>query len=178
MNCRNRTNLMIGLVGTVGLLACSSETTTAPSVEGALYARASDCVGCYVLSFVDNNRQPLSSPLVVNTAELILKAHVDDGAGNPATKGSVSFQYCGYRGPRNDVTQPDEAPSADCASGLASWKPLVAMLDVDASGDAYLDFGIVLIPRTVGFRFKYLSQGSNVPNGVSDPQDFTWVAAP
>jgi hypothetical protein len=40
----------------------------------------------------------------------------------------------------------------------------------------YFDFGTVLIPRTVGFRFRYLGQGSGIPNGMSDPQNFTWCA--
>ena len=126
MNRQNRTNLLVAVVGTATLLACSPEATTSPKVAGALYARASS--GSYILSFVDNNLQPVST-LIVGTQELILKAHVDDGAGNPAQKGSVSFQYCGYKGlPPNDITRADEAPSAACANGAASWTSINAGL--------------------------------------------------
>jgi hypothetical protein len=87
----------------------------------------------------------------------------------------VIFQYCSLKGlPPNDITRPDEAPSAACANGTAAWANLTTM-PIDQSGNAYLDFGVVLIPRTVGFRFRYLGQGSGIENGVSEPRDFTWV---
>jgi hypothetical protein len=78
----------------------------------------------------------------------------------------------------NGITRPDEAPTAACDSGLATWKNLHALLKVNESGDAYLDFGIVVIPRTVGFRFQYISRGSNVMNGMSLPKDFIWTSGP
>lgn len=171
LNC---TNLLVALVGSTALVACAPETSTSPNIVAAEYSRASAVTGSYVLSFVDRFRQPITT-LVVRTDELILKAHVDDGAGNAAQKGSVSFQYCGYKGPAGDITRPDEAPSSECASGAATWKQLWS-LNVDAAGNAYLDFGLVQIPRTVGFRFKYSSQGSNIASGMSVPQDFTWTA--
>ena len=39
-----------------------------------------------------------------------------------------------------------------------------------------MNFGLVVIPRTVGFRFKYASQGSSVASGTGAPADFTWTA--
>jgi hypothetical protein len=113
----------------------------------------------------------------VLSEELVLGAHIESSSGVPAQRGAVSFQYCSFKGlPPGDITRADEAPSAACDSGLAVWKNLVNV-QVNASGDAYMDFGIVQIPRTVGFRFRYQAQGSGVANGVSAPTDFTWIAA-
>lgn len=177
MHIRNRTKLVVALVGTVALLACSHESATSPDAPATASARLSTVPGSYDLTFVNSARQEIST-LVVGTAELILKAHVSDGLlHNPAQQGTVTFEYCGYKGPAGDITRPDEAPSADCASGVATWKRL-GSVGVNASGDAYFDFGVVQIPRTVGFRFKYSSQGSDVPSGTSVPRDFTWTAAP
>jgi hypothetical protein len=39
-----------------------------------------------------------------------------------------------------------------------------------------MNFGIVLIPRTVGFRFTFSGKRSGIASGVSEPRDFTWVA--
>jgi hypothetical protein len=90
----------------------------------------------------------------------------------------VIFQYCSLKGlPPNDIERADEAPSAACANGSATWANLPASVPVNASGDAYLDFGVVLIPRTVGFRFRYFGQGSGIANDPSAPEDFKWVSA-
>jgi hypothetical protein len=109
--------------------------------------------------------------------ELILNAHITDtSTGLPAQGGLVTFQYCSYKGlPPNDISRPDEAPLEACANGTATWKNLAGSLKVDQSGDAFLDFGVVLIPRTVGFRFLYKGQGT-IANGMSDPENFTWTA--
>ncbi len=109
--------------------------------------------------------------------ELILNAHItNENTGLPAQSGLVSFQYCSYKGlPPNDISRPDEAPMEACADGSATWKSLAGLLKVDQSGDAYFDFGIVLIPRTVGFRYIYKGQGS-VANGMGGPKNFTWTA--
>jgi hypothetical protein len=182
MTPRNTVRTIVAVVGTAALVACSPEAVVAPAsatmmtASAALSARGSQVgAGTYVLSFVDNHLQPVTT-LLVGGPELILAAHVADAAGNPAQRGSVSFQYCSLNGlPSNDITRADEAPSADCASGAATWTQLTSVR-VDASGNAYMDFGLVRIPRTVGFRFRYLSQGSSIPNGVSAPADFTWVS--
>ena len=184
MTRRSRTRFIVA-AGAAALAACSPDAAVAPvstgqlAVVGALQARSAPVVvvGSYVLSFADTHLQPVST-LVVGGPELILAAHVADAAGNPAQRGSVTFQYCSLNGlPPNDITRADETPSADCATGAGTWTQL-ASVRVDASGNAYMDFGFVRIPRTVGFRFRYTSQGGAVPSGVSAPADFTWVAAP
>jgi hypothetical protein len=129
--------------------------------------------GSFQLSFFANGLIPVSSLTVFQ--ELILGAHVADASGAPAQGGSVTFQYCSLKGgPPNDINRADEAPSAACATRDASWANLISV-PVDGSGNAYMNFGFVSIPRTVGFRFKYTGQGSGIANGVSAPSDFTWV---
>lgn len=132
--------------------------------------------GIYQLSFLDGNLQPIAS-LPAADEELILGAHVSDGNGEAAQRGRVVFEYCSLRGlPPNDITRPDEAPSAACDTGSATWATLTG-IELNASGNAYLNFGVVLIPRTVGFRFRYVAQGSGIASRESDPADFTWVSA-
>jgi hypothetical protein len=154
-------------------------------VAGSLSAQP--VPGSYDLSFfklVSGVLEPVSSLPVCNLSvpseceELILNAHIkEDSSGLPAQGGVAIFQYCSFKGlPPNDITRADEAPSAACETGSATWANLAA-LKVNESGDAYLNFGIVLIPRTVGFRFKYIGQGSGIEKGTSTPMDFTWVPA-
>ena len=42
-------------------------------------------------------------------------------------------------------------------------------------GYAGVDFGIVRIPRDVGFRFRYNPQGSPIAAGLSAMKNFTWT---
>ena len=148
--------------------ACSEQTPpTAPSPS------SQPVPGWYHLLFFregETGLEPVTT-LPVNDGGLILGAHVV-----PAQGGAVVFQYCSYKGlPPNDIERADEAPSEACESGLATWTNLRAAIPVNATGDAFFDFGVVHIPRTVGFRFRYLGQGSGLANGVSAPADFTWV---
>jgi hypothetical protein len=109
---------------------------------------------------------------IVNFAnELVLRAHVSDSLGNPATDGVVLFEYCSYPGRSNDITQPDEAPSSACADGSAKWNRL-ARVPVTMKGDASLFFGVVQVVPVIGFRYAY-SNGSEVADWVIDPVD--WV---
>ena len=162
------------------LSACAGDSPLSPAMgpEAALSARgATTAAGTYDLSFYTNGLVPVAT-LTVGTSELILKAHVASALGVPAQKGTVTFEYCSLKGlPSNDITRADEAPSSACADGTGSWTRLTSIA-VNASGDAYMDFGVVLIPRTVGFRVRYSSQGSSVASGTGAPQDFTWVVAP
>lgn len=178
MQRRNLASLFISFAClTAAACAESSPVAPAPSAGTAqeVSFSAQSVPGCYDLSFLDNSLQPVAT-LVVGQ-ELILKAHVDNCSGSPAERGAVAFQYCSYRGlPPNDITRPDEAPLAACESGDAMWRTLLT-LKVNASGDALMNFGFVSIPRTIGFRFKYQSQGSGIDSGVSNPADFTWTAA-
>jgi hypothetical protein len=160
------------------LVACSDQSPVAPSASArptdvAVFARTAAASGSFQLSFFTSGLQPVSSLPVFE--ELILGAHVTDGSGAPARGGSVTFQYCSLKGgPPNDITRADEAPSAACATRDASWANLISV-PVNASGDAYMNFGFVSIPRTIGFRIKYTGQGSGIANGVGAPSDFTWV---
>jgi hypothetical protein len=156
------------------LLACSDQSPVAPtSTDLPVFVRTAAASGSFQLSFFANGLQPVSSLPVFQ--ELILGAHIADGSGAPARGGSVTFQYCSLKGgPPNDISRADEAPSAACATRDASWANLTSV-PVNAAGDAYMNFGFVSIPRTVGFRIKYTGQGSGIANGVSGPSDFTWV---
>jgi hypothetical protein len=130
--------------------------------------------GSYELSFFDSRLQPVSC-LVVNGPDLVLRAHVADQSGAPATTGRITFQYCSLQGlPPNDINRPDEAPSSACdLDHTGKWADLRSD-PVDPSGDALFDFGLVKIPRTVGFRFRYSSQGGSIASGTSASEDFTW----
>jgi hypothetical protein len=141
---------------------------------------AQGVLGSYILSFQDTNGNPVTTLPVCTAAvceEMVLKAHIQDSSGNPAQRGLVIFQYCSLKGlPPNDITRPDEAPLEACENGSATWAHL-GTFKVNESGDAFDDFGVVLIPRTVGFRFRYQGQGSGIANSLSDPpqgQNFTW----
>jgi hypothetical protein len=166
----------------LGITACAGDSPVSPqaaAVSPSTLSRQSSqgTAGIYQLSFYTNGLVPVTT-LVAGRAggELILGALVTDAAGAPAQDGSVTFQYCSLKGlPPNDITRADEAPSSACASGDGSWARLTTV-PVDASGHAYMDFGIVMIPRTVGFRFTYTRKGGTVSSGVSAPADFAWVA--
>jgi hypothetical protein len=147
-----------------------------PQPTSRVAATGIGVAGTYTLGFFDSWLRPVTS-LVVGGPELILGAHVADAAGSPATRGSVTFEYCSYKGlPPNDITRADEAPSIACATGAGSWERMLSIA-VNDSGNAYMNFGFVMIPRTVGFRFRYSSQNSGIASGTSAAYDFTWVAA-
>jgi len=178
---RNFASFGFAVIAGIAAAGCSVEPPAAPyttvDVDRPMSARAIATVGSYQLSFLTNGSQPVST-LPVSGGELILKAHVADAAtGLPATDGTVTFEYCSLkRRPPNDITRADEAPLEACASGDASWARL-GSVGVNPSGDAYLNFGIVRMPRTVGFRFRYAGQRGGIASGSSAPANFTWVAA-
>jgi hypothetical protein len=142
--------------------------------------------GVYDLSFrVFRNGvfEPVSS-LPVLSAEMILMAQVADTSGNPAQNGTVTFEYCSYKGiPPGDIDNPDEAPKEACDARTATWDRLGranigSCLGHQLPGTACVFFGIVRIPRDVGFRFKYAGpRRGGVDSGMSDELDFTWTAA-
>jgi hypothetical protein len=153
--------LIVALAALAGLGAVivSSNTTVlaAPTVSGI-----------YELSFfadTPNGLVPLTNNSLPILTELVLKAHIEDGSGHPATRGSVIFQDCSLRG--------GPAPSAVCVSGSGAWSHIITM-PVDQFGNASVDFGFVSNPRTIGFRFRYIGQGSGIANGASAPGDVTW----
>ena len=182
--------LIVTLLAVTSFAACSSQSPVTPSpssaAAGDLSARPAPAArGVYDLSFnvFHNGTYQEVSSLPVISQELILKAYVTDSAGLPAQKGSVTFEYCSYKGgPPNDITRADEAPKEACEQGTASWARLTS-ISVTAgrcpnlgTGYACMNFGIVRIPRDVGFRISYQPQGSGIPAGMTEPENFSWVA--
>jgi hypothetical protein len=141
-------------------VACSDTSPVASGTTEPSFLSAPE-PGSYDLGFLWNG------------IELTLLAHVEDAAGTPATGGAVVFQYCSYKGlPPNDITQPDEAPSSACADGSGTWVTLARVV-VNGSGDAALNFGAITVVNVIGFRYRYVGQGSGIANGTSEPEDWT-----
>ena len=136
--------------------------------------------GTYELSFLTHNGQPIPESTLFVGEELVLKAHVEDSLQSPALSGSVTFQVCSRRG--RSLFQMDPAPSSECdVEGTGTWISLITM-KVDAGtcpgagpGNACVTFGSIRSPRTIGFRFRYAAQGSGITNGISQPEDASWV---
>ena len=130
---------------------------------------------------VDGTLKEVTS-LPVQTAELTLKAAVTSSTGTAAQAGTVTFEYCSYKGrPPNDISRADEAPKEACEQGTATWARLRSLYVSSACpalepGYACLSFGIVRLPRDVGSRFRYASQGSGIASGTSQSKNFTWTA--
>ena len=179
----------LGLFGAVLAAACSVESPVEPTPTSVIPREQSakgspTAPGVYDLSFniLQSGTYQEVSSLPVRSQELILKAYVTGGSGSPAQKGTVTFEYCSYRGPANDINRPDEAPLEACALGTAAWARL-ASISVTAgrcpqlgNGYACVNFGVVQIPRDVGFRIRYEPQGSGIAAGMTAPENFTWVA--
>lgn len=184
---RKLTGIAIAFGAAIGALAaCSDHMPSAPA--GTPYepdrqgpmARA--VLGVYELTFLGGGQEVSTLPVCTATAcpELALKATVQALDGAPAQSGMVTFQYCSLKGvPPNDIERADEAPKEACETGDANWASLgsVRVILVDGAPQfPPLSFGSVQIPRTVGFRFKYSSQGSGIAGAASDPENFTWTS--
>ena len=184
-----RLSFIAAVLCVLAVAGCSNATPVAPaSAPGAaseLSAKPSaGAPGSYTLTFlarIDGTLQEVTS-LPVLSVELILKATVTSGTGTAAQAGTVTFEYCSYKGrPSNDINRPDEAPKEACDQGTATWARLPSLYASSACpasdpGFACTTFGRVRIPRDVGFRFRYASQGSGVPSGTSPARNFTWTA--
>jgi hypothetical protein len=101
-------------------------------------------------------------------------------SAGPAQRGSVQFQVCGTGG--HSLQRLNPVPFSECApGGSANWIPITTFSVAAGTcpgigaGSACVDWGAVLHPRTIGFRFKYVSQGSGVESGQSLPADFSWA---
>ena len=106
------------------------------------------------------------------SGELVLDAHVTDNEQNPALDGVVIFDYCSFKGlPRNDISQPDEAPISACADGSGRWVRLRARVPV-SNGHALLNFGVVQVVNVIGFRGRY-TRGSEIADSPFGPVD--WI---
>jgi hypothetical protein len=185
---------MVAFIATVLMcwsIGCADRSPVAPGAPVASNGDANvrpgaTAPGLYDLSFYADRLGAFVSvsSLVVNSDELILAAHITSTSGAAATSGSVTFEYCSYKGlPPNDITRADEAPLEACADGSADWARLTS-IRMDAvgcpqlgPGYACMDFGLVRIPRVVGFRFRFSGQGTGIASGVSAPKNFTWTAS-
>lgn len=182
--------LIVALLAAASFAACSDKSPVAPTASSGLAedlsAKPSAAVsGVYDLSFnvYRNGTYEEVSSLPVGSQELMLKGYVTDSSGRAAQKGTVTFEYCSYKGgPPNDITRADEAPREACEQGEATWARL-ASISVTAghcptlgTGYACMNFGVVQIPRDVGFRIRYQPQGSGIAAGMTEPENFTWVA--
>jgi hypothetical protein len=169
-------NLIAALFASIVLAGCSSQSPTAPAsgpgVGGELSARPSPAApGVYQLSFLYRGQPVQSLPV---GQEAILKALVLNATtGLPATDGTVTFQYCSRAGRKNDITDADEAPKVECDEGTAKWTTVVSVA-LNKKGEAFGGFGIVRIPRTIGFRFLFRPEKSGIDGGTSPHLDLTW----
>ena len=185
-----RITCALALLAASVFAACSAQSPAAPApaLDGfsATNARAAAAVpGVYTLTFntYHNGIYTEVSSLAVDGDELILKAYVSDSAGTPAQSGTVTFEYCSYKGgPPNDITRADEAPKEACEQGMASWARLTSMTVASGRcptlgvGYACMNFGVVHRPRDVGFRFRYSAQKSAIASGMSEARNFTWTS--
>ena len=146
------------------VVACSDQSPVAPDNtpenfrSDPILAQPSE--GTYTISFL-----PTSSGLGV-----ILVAYVADASG-PAEGGSAIFQYCSLQG--------EPAPSADCDTGSGGWvlwgKAGIIPPPSELAGHASMVYGLVPPSgTTIGFRFRYIGQGSGIANGVSESADHTF----
>jgi hypothetical protein len=183
MSPRNLVSLAAAVLAAAAFVACADQSPVTPGTtpdglrDPSLLSRP--VLGSYELSFGSDDQHESSLPVCTEGSvceELGLKASVKDASGVPAQSGTVIFEYCSFKGlPPNDIQRADEAPKEACETGEATWAHLITVR-VDASGDIpVVSFGVVFIPRTVGFRFRYLGQGSGIANGASEPENFTWV---
>lgn len=164
---RKTSHLILIVAFALAALAGLGAVVADPSVT---VLAAQPAIGIYELSFFADTLDglvPLTNNSLPVGEELVLKAHVADRSGHPAKRGSVIFQDCSLNG--------EPAPSAACISGSGAWSHIIT-LPVDQFGNASVDFGFVSNPRTIGFRFEYIGQGSGIPNGASAPGDVTWFA--
>jgi hypothetical protein len=117
--------------------------------------------GTYTISF-----QPTGSGLGV-----VLVAYVTDASLAPAQKGTAVFQFCSLQG--------NPAPTADCDTGPGNWTHY-GMAEIIPSpfpseGHALLTYNEAPAPgTTIGFRFRYVGQGSGIGNGMSLSADHTF----
>ena len=147
-------------------VGCSDQSPVSPSsvTNGVqdLASLAQPVPGTYDLTLVPSN------------GELILRAHVFTASGD-AQGGRVIFQICELTGGASLQKVP--LPSSECASGgSGNWVNFgtigMGTCPTLGSGYACLDFGTAPAIATVGFRFRYVGQGSGIANGVSGPEDF------
>jgi hypothetical protein len=160
----------------VGLLLGSAQASVQPM------SAAAAVIGIYELSFLGTpGLFPIEDGILPVGDELVLKAHVTDLLGTPASGGSVTFQFCGRSGGQSFFNM-DPAPSRECdIDGTARWLTILTQKVTDGTcpgagpGFACMNFGAVRSPRTIGFRFRYASQRSEIQSGISPSRDASWI---
>jgi hypothetical protein len=183
--------LVVAVLATAPLVACSGQSSAAPSTARVVPSDVTTqgvgpgVEGEYILNLANTKGQVVSSLPVVGTgfpSELVLWAQVKDSSGVLATDGAVIFQACRKGGADSTAWR----PSADCVKGTAAWTHL-STVDVTEgclpfapdSGNACRNFGTRPIPQTIGFRYLFKNQGGAIANGESmPPQNMRWGAAP
>lgn len=150
--------LLVKVVCVVAFVACSDASPVAPGATSEhpqpeiLLSQPE--LGQYDLEFLWNG------------TALTIVAHVRAAGGGAPDGGTAVLQYCSYNGfPTDDITQPDEAPSSACDDRSAHWNTLTR-LTLNSSGDATLPFGPVSVVTVIGFRLRYIGEGSGVMNST------------
>ena len=187
--------LLVGACLAITVAACSGQSPVVPGEvasapgggRGGGGGGSTGVPGVYALTFWASASGTGFSELFtmpVMTRELLLRAQVTDTSGNFATMGTVTFDYCSYGKPTDDITDPDEAPKEDCEpGGPAKWVVLQRATRVNdgrcvhlVAASACALFSEVRIPRSVGFRFRYDQKGGAIASGASPATNFVWTA--
>jgi hypothetical protein len=188
---RNIAGLVVAILATAALVACSDQPPAAPSAPSAVPSSATlegsggltpqAVGGSYTLNLANTTGQIVSTlPTCGHIGELLLWAQVRDSSGGLAPGGTVILEVC-RRGGGTSTWR----PSAECDSGAASWLHVSTVKVTEGcfpfapeTGNACRVFGCMPTPRTIGFRYRYIGQGTGIANGVSPSKDMTWVAVP
>jgi hypothetical protein len=165
------------VIGAIASIVYSANALAAPPVKGFYDLEL------YVSEF-PYPLQPLPEPATLLVCDpsnppcqhLLLRARVEDGSHLPAQGGAVVFESCYLKG---NPPGSDAAPSAACESGLGMWMGRWHWDIVDGfSPMIEPPIGVSFVPRTVGYRFSYIGQGTSILNYASEPKDVTWISAP
>ena len=159
--------------GTAVTGACLEPLNPDPLEPSALIVQAGPVEDDYQFRFL-HSRQEVSQ--LRFGQPVMLQAIIKDASDAPAQKGLVVFQYCSLKGrPPNDINRIDEAPLEACeVTGEGAWANL-GSVSVNGSGVAEREVCCHLFTPTIGFRYKYLGQGSGIMNWAIIPQNFNWI---
>lgn len=169
MPCSRFRNFIVGAIAPWAFIACADQSPVSPDAtsDNASYAivLAQPTVGAlYQLTVYATT---------VGTGA-VLDAYVLDASSSPATSGSVAFYYCSLQG--------NPAPSEACLTDSGHWVRYgsAGIIHTDPPGpkEGHALLGYTESPpsgTTIGFRFRYIGQGSGIANAWSDNvADYTW----
>jgi hypothetical protein len=189
--CHDVSLVVVAVLSAAALVACSDRPPAAPSTPtGVLSGATPESIdapsaptveGTYILSLATTTGQVVSTLPVSGfglSSELLLWAQVRDSSGGLASGGTVIFQVCKLKG--------SYAPSAECDSGAGTWSHFATVRVAAGSclpfapetGNVCITFGGSSAPRTIGFRYRYIGQGTGIASDESESKDMTWVAVP